>query len=125
MIFLASNHNNPLSDQSAIYVAALDDPRPRVLLPTYGSTQAVPGWLLFVQATSLMAQRFDARKLALIGDPVPVAASVYYDTGVWRGGFSASQNGAVVYQPFSFSQITGGFKHSSMVVQIEKLGANS
>ena len=38
---------------------------------------------------------------------------------------SGSENGAVVNQPRSFSQITGGFRHSSIVVQIEKVGAKS
>ena len=38
---------------------------------------------------------------------------------------SGSLNGAVVNQPRSFSQMTGGFRHSSMVVQIEKVGAKS
>ena len=38
---------------------------------------------------------------------------------------SGSEKGAVVYQPRSRSQITGGFRHSSMVVQIEKVGAKS
>ncbi len=35
---------------------------------------------------------------------------------------SSSLNGSVVYQPLSFSQMTGGFRHSSMVVHIEKVG---
>ena len=38
---------------------------------------------------------------------------------------SAPLNGSVVYQPLSFSQMTGGFRHSSMVVQMEKDGAKS
>ena len=38
---------------------------------------------------------------------------------------SGSLNGSVVYQPRSRSQITGGFRHSSSVVQIEKVGAKS
>ncbi len=38
---------------------------------------------------------------------------------------SGSENGSVVYQPRSRSQITGGFRHSSIVVQIEKVGAKS
>ena len=36
---------------------------------------------------------------------------------------SGSENGGVVNQPASFSQITGGFRHSSIVVQIENDGA--
>ena len=38
---------------------------------------------------------------------------------------SGSLNGAVVNQPRSRSQMTGGFRHSSIVVQIEKVGAKS
>ncbi len=38
---------------------------------------------------------------------------------------SGSENGSVVYQPRSLSQITGGLRHSSIVVQIEKVGAKS
>ena len=38
---------------------------------------------------------------------------------------SGSLNGAVVYQPRSRSHTTGGFRHSSMVVQIENVGAKS
>ncbi len=37
---------------------------------------------------------------------------------------SGSLNGAVVNHSRPFSQITGGFRHSSMVVQIENDGAN-
>ena len=38
---------------------------------------------------------------------------------------SGSLNGAVVYQPRSRSQMTGGLRHSSIVVQIENDGAKS
>ena len=38
---------------------------------------------------------------------------------------SGSLNGSVVYQPRSRSQITGGLRHSSMVVQMENEGAKS
>ena len=38
---------------------------------------------------------------------------------------SGSENGAVVNQPRSRSQITGGLRHSSIVVQMEKVGAKS
>ena len=38
---------------------------------------------------------------------------------------SGSLKGAVVNQPRSFSQTTGGLRHSSIVVHIEKLGAKT
>ena len=42
-----------------------------------------------------------------------------------KSNTSGSLNGAVVNQPRSFSQTTGGFRHSSIVVQIENDGAKS
>ena len=38
---------------------------------------------------------------------------------------SGSENGAVVKKPRSRSQTSGGLRHSSIVVQIEKVGAKS
>ena len=42
-----------------------------------------------------------------------------------KSNTSGSLNGSVVYQPRSRSQTSGGLRHSSIVVQIEKVGANS
>ena len=42
-----------------------------------------------------------------------------------KSNTSGSEKGSVVYQPRSRSQITGGFRHSSIVVQIENVGAKS
>jgi Tol biopolymer transport system component len=55
-----------------------------------------PGRLLFVHEGTLMAQPFDARRLALAGDPVPVAERV----GSFRDGgyFSASSNNVLAYR---------------------------
>ena len=38
---------------------------------------------------------------------------------------SGSENGGVVRKPPSRSQMSGGFRHSSIVVQIENVGAKS
>ena len=42
-----------------------------------------------------------------------------------KSNTSGSENGSVVNQPRSRSQISGGLRHSSIVVQIEKVGAKS
>ena len=42
-----------------------------------------------------------------------------------KSNTSGSLNGSVVNQPRPSSQITGGLRHSSMVVQIENDGAKS
>ena len=55
-----------------------------------------PGRLLFLREGTLMAQPFDAKRLALAGNPVPVAERV----GSFRDGgfFSASANDVLVYR---------------------------
>ena len=53
-------------------------------------------------------------------------STLTHSTGPMPSGktnVSGSENGGVVNQPLSFSQITGGFRHSSIVVQMLKLGA--
>jgi hypothetical protein len=42
-----------------------------------------------------------------------------------KSKISGSLNGSVVYHPRSASQMTGGFRHSSIVVQAENDGAKS
>ena len=42
-----------------------------------------------------------------------------------KSNTSGSLNGGVVNQPRPSSQMTGGLRHSSIVVQIENEGANS
>jgi Tol biopolymer transport system component len=64
---------------------------------TYAAaTNSGPGRLLFLREGTLIAQPFDARRLALAGEPVPVAERV----GSFRDGayFSASANDVLVYR---------------------------
>jgi serine/threonine protein kinase len=95
---------SPQPTVNGIYVASLDGRAPQRLLP--GSSIAVyapPGWLLFVRERSLMAQAFDAGKLQLTGEPVRIAEQV--PTGLNQiVGFSASDNGVLVYWPGSDTQ---------------------
>ncbi|MBA2259339.1 MAG: serine/threonine-protein kinase [Acidobacteria bacterium] len=93
-------------DNSGSYVGTLDakpeDQSPQRLLPyqvglTYAAAgDSGPGRLLFLREGTLMAQPFDARRLAFAGDPVPVAERV----GSFRDGgfFAVSDNGVLVYR---------------------------
>jgi Tol biopolymer transport system component len=98
VLYLAANHANPRSDQSGIYVVSMDGKENRRLMSNYGSAQYAAGWLLSVRDTSLVGQRFDPSSLALSGQPVRIAENVNFDFGVWRGTFSATDNGMLVYQ---------------------------
>jgi serine/threonine protein kinase len=84
-----------------IYIASLDSTDRKLLLNvdsgTYVYTQ---GHLLFVRGTTLMAQPFDARHLALAGDAFPIAERIQIQnaTGPGFGLFSASSSGVLAYQ---------------------------
>ncbi len=98
VLYLAANHANPRSEDSGIYVASLEGGAPRRLMSSYGSAQYASGWLLSVRDTSLVALPFDARRLTVADKPVRVADDVNFDPGVWRGTFTASENGVLAYQ---------------------------
>jgi eukaryotic-like serine/threonine-protein kinase len=93
-------------ESSGIYVGSLDakpeEQGSKQILPyviglTYAPpTDSGPGRLLFLREGTLMAQPFDARRLALAGDAVPVAQQV----GSFRDSafFSISSNGVLAYR---------------------------
>ncbi len=97
-IYQATNHNEPRSERSGVYVGSLDGGESRRLVSTFGGAQYGSGWLLYTADTSLMALRFDAASNTVSGEPLRVFDNVHYDVGVWRGNFSTSQNGIIAYQ---------------------------
>jgi hypothetical protein len=97
-VYLAASHANPRSENAGIYAVSLDGGEPKRLTASYGGALPVPGWLLLVQDGSLMATPFDAGRLAVTGPGVRVASDVNFDYGTWRGVFSVSQNGMLVFQ---------------------------
>ena len=99
--------------QSGIFVGTLDA-RPdsqnrQMLMPyevgvTYTPGDGGTGRLLFVRQGTLMARPFDAERLAVAGDPVPVAQRV----GSFRdsGSFGVSHNGVLVYRIEDDTQVS-------------------
>jgi Tol biopolymer transport system component len=96
--------------KNAIYVGSVDDKpgtgqRIELMKGTANAKYVAPldgglwrpGWLLFLRGTTLVAQRFDASKLALEGEAVPVAEGVGYISNITLANFSVSRNGVVVY----------------------------
>ena len=97
-------HGSVLAD-SAIYAGSLDSKDRKLLLHNESNAiYAAPGYLLFVRDNTLMVQSFDARKLTLNGEAKPIADHVAVNSDVWRGIFTASTNGMLLYQQGS----TGG-----------------
>ena len=95
-----------IPENSGVYVGSLntkpEEQDSRRLLATTSGPVYVPssdsdsGQVLFLRQGTLMAQPFDAHRLELSGEAVPVAAQVgsFLDYGF----FSASNNGVLVYR---------------------------
>ena len=64
-------------DTAGIYLGALDGSAPTRLTPADSAGVYLPaGWLLWVRAGTLVAQRLDLAKAALTGEPVTLADGV-------------------------------------------------
>ena len=80
-------------------VGSLDSEEKKQLMNAdFTAVYAPPGYLLFRREATLMAQRFDADKLELSGDPFPVAEHVGFDGLSFQTLASASDNGVLAYQ---------------------------
>jgi Tol biopolymer transport system component len=111
------------AEKSGIYVSSLDSKGTRRILDTaFNVAYAAPGYLVFVRESALMAQRFDADKLELTGEPFPVAEQVALNTADRSSLFTVSENGALVYESggeIADSQVTW---HDRAGKQIDTVG---
>ena len=94
-----------MPENTGIYAGSLDSKmRKRVANvstnPAYAESPSGGGYLLFMQASTLMAQRFDAQSLELAGEAFPVADQISLPPSPAPGfaAFSASWNGVLAYQ---------------------------
>jgi eukaryotic-like serine/threonine-protein kinase len=62
-----------------------------------GVRYAYPGYLLFRREGTLMAQRFDAGRLELAGEPQAIAEQVGFDAVTRQSCFSVSETGVLAY----------------------------
>jgi eukaryotic-like serine/threonine-protein kinase len=95
-----------IPENSGVYVGSLntkpDEQDSRRLLPSTSGPVYVPssdsdsGQVLFLRQGTLMAQPFDAHRLELSGEAVPVAEKV--GSFIDYGFFSASNSGVLVYR---------------------------
>jgi Tol biopolymer transport system component len=97
-LYLAANHDTSRPEDDGLYVGSLDGGASRMLMRSHAGALAVSGYLLFIQDSTLFAQRFDDARLGFRGEPIPVAQNVTYDRGIWRAAFDASSTGLLAYQ---------------------------
>jgi serine/threonine protein kinase/Tol biopolymer transport system component len=110
---------NTRNGAHAIYVGSLDSPERTLVIKAADAANVAysSGHLLFLRDTTLMAQPFNTRRLALSGEPTPIAEQVRAMSvvNVGLGLFSASTNGVLVYQ-------TGSSLFGSQLVWLDRTG---
>jgi eukaryotic-like serine/threonine-protein kinase len=97
-LYLAANFTGGSTEVASIHVATLDSGNTQLLFHARSNAAYTPGYVLYVRDRMLMAQAFDETKLQIRGQAFPVVGQVEYDGLTWRGVFSCSASGVLVYQ---------------------------
>jgi Tol biopolymer transport system component len=84
--------------QRNVYVRSIDGTGETLMIENAGNAAVASGYLTFVRESTLFAQPFDADRLALTGEPFPLAENVEINTGSGVGAFAVSDTGVLVYQ---------------------------
>jgi hypothetical protein len=86
-----------LWEARGIYAGSLDGATKKLIIRTESEAVFVPpGFILFLDGTTLMAQVFDADRLAVTGQPLALAEHVGRSTA-FQAAFSASWTGVLAY----------------------------
>ena len=89
--------------EQAIWLGSLDGTASRRLLAFAPGTESegeylAPGWMVRVRQGALVAQRFDAVRGQLSGDPILLAQAVGADQLTQAGSFSVSPSGTIAWR---------------------------
>ena len=94
----------------AIYVGSLETPDRHKVVNSVAGAEYAGGYLLFLDdSRDLVMQRLDPDSGALSGDRRSLGLHPKYNGVVWRGAFSAAQEGTVIANPnrgFALSRLT-------------------
>ena len=97
-LYLAANVSGK-TEPDAIYIGALNsDEKKFVTKATANAVYVAPGYLLFYRDKTLFAQRFDASKLELSGEAMPIVTDISYLPRIVHAAYAASGTGLLVAQ---------------------------
>jgi Tol biopolymer transport system component len=86
-------------EKTGIYVGSLDSKETKLVLNANSSPlYSPPGYLLFVRGGTLLAQPFDADRLELKGDAIPIAEGVQFNPTNGKAAVAVSRNGVLAYR---------------------------
>jgi serine/threonine protein kinase len=123
--FVVGSKKRGITDPRAINLGSLDPAEPaRQLIEGGANARYASGHLIYLREGTLVAQAFDADRLELSGEPMPIVEKVQIagagSTGV-AGAFSVSDTGVLAYQVgFTVRSQLAWFDRTG--TQIAKLG---
>jgi serine/threonine protein kinase/Tol biopolymer transport system component len=103
--FATGSKERGLFDPAGVYAGSLDSTERKPLIPSGSNTRYAQGFLAFMRGSTLMVQPFDAARLSLTGEAVPIADRVFTGT-LESGAFSLSDTGVLAYETGD----SGGFR---------------
>jgi eukaryotic-like serine/threonine-protein kinase len=84
-------------EESSVWVGTLGQPERKRIVQSSGNVAYANGYLLYTRERTLLAQKFDVKKLEFSGDPVPLAEQLTYTVGTAASVYSVSDTGLLVY----------------------------
>jgi dipeptidyl aminopeptidase/acylaminoacyl peptidase len=100
---------------SGIYVGSLDSKETRHLLDIETPVvYAEPGYLLYQSQGRLLAHPFDAKRLSLTGDPIPIVEDLFVRAPLNFAWFAASDTGTLFY--------VGGSRMRRQLTRVDRNG---
>jgi serine/threonine protein kinase/Tol biopolymer transport system component len=86
-------------ENSGIYAGSLDSKETKLVLKVNSAPlYSPPGYLLFVRTGTLLAQPFDADRLEIRGDAIPIAEGAQFSTANGAAAVAVSGNGVLAYR---------------------------
>jgi len=85
------------SDQRGVYVGSLDSKEKKLIAADALKASYASGYLFTVRGETLTAQPFDLDRLAVAGDPMPIANGIWTAPGAGQASFSVSNQGVLAY----------------------------
>ena len=100
-LFMSRGRIEGKPELGRLVLGSLDSPEPTILVEDASNAAYVPpGYVLYGRSANLLAQRFDAKSLRLVGEPVTVLEE---KLAYWEPKnlviFAASDDGGLVYLP--------------------------
>jgi Tol biopolymer transport system component len=99
-LYYAGSHDLTVdSDMQGVFVASIGEPsRRKRLLRARSNAAYVDGHLIYAHAGALLAQRFDVKKLEMIGEPFSIANAIENDAQTFLSAFAVADDATIVFR---------------------------